>query len=358
MSTPTLLVMAGGTGGHVMPGLAVAQILREQSWRIVWLGNPEGMEAALVARHGIAFEPVSIKGLRGKGPLALLALPLKLLRAFAQSISALRRVRPSVVLGMGGYVAFPGGMMASLLGYPLVVHEQNSVAGLTNRVLAKLADRVLEAFPGTLTGAIWTGNPVRRDLGALPAPELRYRDREGPLRVLVVGGSLGARVLNEIVPQALALLGEAVRPRVMHQSGRSHGEALREAYRSRGIEAEVADFIEDMTAAYRDADLVICRAGAMTIAELAAAGVASVLVPLPHAVDDHQTSNARYLADRGAATLIAQTDLSAPALADLLRQASRPALMEQAVRARALARTEAAQAVAEICAGYAPEGAR
>ena len=358
MSTPTLLVMAGGTGGHVMPGLAVAQAMRERAWRVVWLGNPQGMEASLVPRHGIDLEPVTISGVRGKGLLALLALPVRLLRAFAQSIAALRRVRPSVVLGMGGYVAFPGGIMARVLGYPLVVHEQNSVAGLTNRLLAKVADRVLEAFPGSLPGATWTGNPVRRDIGSVAAPQTRYAGRAGPMRVLVVGGSLGARALNEVVPAALSLLDPAERPRVTHQSGRAHVAALHEAYQSRGLVAEVVDFIEDMARAYAEADLVICRAGAMTVAELAAVGVASLLVPFPHAVDDHQTVNARYLVDRGAATMIAQDDLDPTRLAEFLRGATRQALALQAVKARTLARAQAADDVADICAALAAGGAR
>lgn len=354
MSAPTLLVMAGGTAGHVMPGLAVAQVLRERSWQVVWLGNPDGMEASLVARHGITLEPVTISGLRGKGLLAACTLPLRLLRAFAQCISALRRVRPKVVLGMGGYVAFPGGMMAALLGYPLVVHEQNSVAGLTNRVLAKVADRVLEAFPGTLAGATCTGNPVRRDFQTLPEPIGRYASREGPLRVLVVGGSLGARALNECVPEALRLIDASSRPTVLHQSGRAHRDALIEAYRSRGLhDVEVIDFIDDMAAAYARADLVICRAGAMTVAELAAAGVASILVPFPHAVDDHQTGNARYLANQQAATLLPQGELSPRRLAELILQASRDGLTEQALRAHALGRSAAAVEVADICAALA-----
>jgi UDP-N-acetylglucosamine--N-acetylmuramyl-(pentapeptide) pyrophosphoryl-undecaprenol N-acetylglucosamine transferase len=336
-----------------MPGLAVAQVLRERNWRIVWLGNPQGMEASLVPRHGIALEPVTISGLRGKGLFAMLTLPLRLIRAFAQSMAALRRVRPSVVLGMGGYVAFPGGMMAALMGYRLVVHEQNSVAGLTNRLLAKVADRVLEAFPGTLPGAQWTGNPVRGDIGKASQPAARYAARQGPLKLLVVGGSLGAKALNEVVPEALSLIAPGLRPRVMHQSGRAHLEELRATYGRYGVDAEIVDFIEDMAFAYCDADLVICRAGAMTVAELAAVGVASILVPFPHAVDDHQTGNARYLADQGAATLIQQSELSAARLADFLGRCDREALAQQAIRARELARADAAETVAQVCAELA-----
>jgi len=357
MSTRTLLVMAGGTGGHVMPGLAVAQAMRERTWNVVWLGNPQGMEATLVPRHGITLEPVRIGGLRGKGLMNALAMPVRLVRACWQSLSALRRVKPAVVLGMGGYVAFPGGLMAALVGYPLVVHEQNSVAGLTNRLLARLADRVLEAFPGTLPGAVCTGNPVRPDLVRTDSPRVRYQTRSGPLRLLVVGGSLGAQALNQIVPQALAQIDPARRPVLIHQAGRAHAEALDARYRELGVTAQVPSFIDDMAAALAEADLVICRAGAMTVAELAAVGVASVLVPFPHAVDDHQTGNARFLAEQGAATLIAQTDLTPEGLARIIAEASRTALAEQAERARALARPHAAREVADICEALA-SGAR
>ena len=354
----TLLVMAGGTGGHVMPGLAVAETLRGCAWQVVWLGNPQGMEARLVPRHGIVLEGIQMVGVRGKGLMTALRLPFSLLRACWQSMKVLRRVRPSVVLGMGGYVAFPGGVMASLLGYPLVVHEQNSVAGLTNRVLARLADRVLEAFPKALPGAIWTGNPVRSDMLDTPLPQARYAARSGRLRVLVVGGSLGASALNKVLPEAIALLGADERPIVRHQSGAAHLDSLTGHYQRLGVEAEVLPFIDDMASAYTEADLVICRSGAMTVAELAAVGVASILVPLPHAVDDHQTGNARFLADQGAATLMAQSALDAPTLAGLLRAADRRTLTQQAVRARALARPDAAQAVADICQSLAQERGR
>ncbi|MFZ4759403.1 MAG: undecaprenyldiphospho-muramoylpentapeptide beta-N-acetylglucosaminyltransferase, partial [Burkholderiaceae bacterium] len=302
-STPiarTILIMAGGTGGHVFPGLAVAETMRARAWNVVWLGNPTGMEATLVPRHGIPMQWVRIGGLRGKGLMTKLMLPVNLLRAFWQSLSALRAVRPSVVLGMGGYVAFPGGMMAALTRIPLVVHEQNSVAGLTNRSLARVADRVLVAFPDAIAGAQWCGNPVRDDVAALPPPDVRYGARTGPLRVLVVGGSLGAQALNTTVPKALALLAAEARPQVVHQSGRSNLDALRTAYRDAGVDADAVEFIDDMAAAYAQADLVICRAGAMTVSEVAAAGIASLMVPFPYAVDDHQTTNARFLSARDA----------------------------------------------------------
>jgi UDP-N-acetylglucosamine--N-acetylmuramyl-(pentapeptide) pyrophosphoryl-undecaprenol N-acetylglucosamine transferase len=349
MSAPTLMVMAGGTGGHVFPGLAVADYVRERGWKVVWMGNPDGMEAKLVPARGYDMAWVRFAGLRGKGLLRALMLPLNLLRGFWQSLRELGRVRPQVVLGMGGYITFPGGMMAVLRGLPLVVHEQNSIAGLANRVLARVADRVLTGFPEALPGASWCGNPVRADIAQLPEPAQRYGPRSGPLDLLVVGGSLGAQVLNETVPKALAALPEDARPRVVHQAGAKNIEALRAAYEAAGVQAELLPFIEDMPARYARADLVICRAGALTVAELAAAGVASILVPYPHAVDDHQTSNARFLSEAGAALLLPQAELSPGRLAGLLRGLDRQALLEMAGKARALARPEATRMVAQAC---------
>jgi UDP-N-acetylglucosamine--N-acetylmuramyl-(pentapeptide) pyrophosphoryl-undecaprenol N-acetylglucosamine transferase len=278
-----------------------------------------------------------------------LLLPLRLLVAFWQSARAIFSHRPDVVLGMGGYISFPGGMMAALFGKPLVVHEQNAIPGLANKVLAGVADRVLCAFPGALKGATLTGNPVRPGIAAIAAPESRYAGRSGPLRVLVVGGSLGAKVFNDVVPRALALLG-GPRPLVTHQSGARHAESLRQAYSSAGVQAKTQAFIDDMAAAYAEADLVVCRAGATTVAEIAAAGVASVLVPYPHAVDDHQTANARFLADAGAAVLLPQSELSAERLAELLGGFDRVRLRDMARRARSLARPDATSAVAMACA--------
>jgi UDP-N-acetylglucosamine--N-acetylmuramyl-(pentapeptide) pyrophosphoryl-undecaprenol N-acetylglucosamine transferase len=351
--TRTLLVMAGGTGGHVFPGLAVADVMRRRAWQVVWVGNPGGMEATLVPRHGIAMRWVRFGGLRGKGLLTKALLPLNLLRAFWQSLRVLREVRPAVVLGMGGYVAFPPGMMAALTGTPLVVHEQNSIAGLTNRVLAKVADRVLVAFPGAIAGADWSGNPVRDEVAALAPPAQRYAGRDGPLRVLVVGGSLGAQALNSVVPRALAAMPPERRPRVVHQSGRGHLAALQAAYRDVGVDAEVIEFIDDMAAAYADADLVICRAGAMTVAEVAAAGVASLMVPFPHAVDDHQTTNAGFLCEHEAALRVRQSELTPQRLAETLAALDRPRLLAMAERARALARADAAERVADACEAIA-----
>jgi len=353
VSAKTIMVMAGGTGGHVFPGLAVADFLHERGWRVVWMGNPDGMEAKLVPTRGYEMAWVRFAALRGKGLSRKLLLPLNLLRAFWQAQRQLSRVRPNVVLGMGGYVTFPGGMMAALCGRPLVVHEQNSVAGLANRVLAGVADRVLGGFPGVLKKGEWTGNPVRAEIAALPRPAQRYAGRSGRLEVLVVGGSLGAQALNDAVPRALTLIPEAERPRVTHQSGAKQIDALRAAYAAAGVEAVLLPFIDDMAARYAAADLVICRAGALTVAELSAAGVASVLVPFPFAVDDHQTGNARFLSDAGAAILLPQTELAPERLAALLRELTREQLAAMADKARVLAKPEATRAVAEACMGVA-----
>jgi len=359
----TLMVMAGGTGGHVYPALAVADALRTRGWEVFWLGTKSGLEARVVPAAGIDMVWVSMGGVRGKGLLKKLLLPAMLLVAFWQSLRAILQRRPDVVLGMGGYTAFPGGMMASLLNRPLVIHEQNSVGGLTNRVLACLADRVLTAFPRVFTHAHdkpipcrhvateWVGNPVRSDIVALSAGERAARS--GPLRLLVVGGSLGATALNELVPKALALLAAGQRPHVVHQSGRQHLDALRANYAAAGVAAEVRDYIEDMAAEYRACDFAICRAGAMTVAELACAGVPAVLVPFPFAVDDHQTGNAEFLSEADAAWLMQQKDLSAEKLAALIGGLDRATLAVMSARARALAKPDATAHVAQICEGLA-----
>jgi len=364
----TLMVMAGGTGGHVYPALAVADVLIARGWDVFWLGTKNGLEARVVPQQNIRMVWVSMSGVRGNGVLRWVLMPFALLRAFAQSLAAIVRERPDAVLGMGGYTAFPGGMMASLLGRPLAIHEQNSVAGLTNRLLACLADRVLVAFPQAFGGprdkpipcrkvsGEWVGNPVRAEIAQLANESARYDGRSGPLRLLVVGGSLGAAALNDIVPRALALVPAAQRPHVVHQSGRQHLETLRANYAAAGVVAEVRDYIEDMAQAYRDCDFAICRAGAMTIAELACAGVPAVLVPYPHAVDDHQTGNARFLADAGAAWLMPQQALTAEKLAALIARIDRDLLAPMSAKARAQAKPDAAARVADICASLAGEG--
>ncbi len=344
----TLLVMAGGTGGHIMPGLAVADHLRALGWRVVWMGNPDGMEARLVPGHGYEMAWVRFSALRGKGLSRKLMLPLNLLRGFWQALQQLRQTRPDVVLGMGGFVSFPGGMMAALTLRPLVVHEQNSIAGLANKTLAKLADRILTGFPGVLKKGEWCGNPVRPEIAYLASPAQRFEGRSGPLHVLVLGGSLGAQALNTAMPQALALIPEAERPEVVHQSGEKHLELLKQAYAQAGVAGHLVPFIEDMAGAYAWADLVICRAGALTIAELAAAGVASILVPFPSAVDDHQTTNARFLSNAGAAILLPQSELTAEKLS-LIHSMPRQQLLQMAEKARALAKPDAAADVAKVC---------
>jgi UDP-N-acetylglucosamine--N-acetylmuramyl-(pentapeptide) pyrophosphoryl-undecaprenol N-acetylglucosamine transferase len=353
----TLLVMAGGTGGHIFPGIAVAEVLRAKGWRIVWMGNPDGMEARLVPARGYDTAWVRFGALRGKGLMRKLMLPVNLLAGFWQALRELRRIRPDVVLGMGGYITFPGGMMAALTGRPLVLHEQNSVAGLANRVLAGVADRVLSGFPRVLKKARWVGNPVREDIAAAAAPAERFAGREGPLRILVVGGSLGASVLNVTVPQALARIPAGERPLVTHQAGEKQIDALRAAYRDAGVDGELLPFIDDMAARYAAADLVICRAGALTVAELAAVGAASLLVPFPHAVDDHQTGNAQFLSEHGAAFLLPQGELNADKLAGILAGLTRERLLEMAGKARELAKPQAALDVAAECERLA-EGQR
>ncbi len=355
------MIMAGGTGGHVMPALAVADYLRNEGWKIVWLGTRNGMEATLVPQHGYEMAWINFSGLRGKGPLRAAIMPAQLLAAFFQSFRAIMTHRPHVVLGMGGYPAFPGGMMAALLARPLVVHEQNSIAGLTNRVLACLADKVLVAFPDAFKGkkdkplpcgkadTEWCGNPVRAGIASVAEPGIRLAGREERLRVLVVGGSLGAAALNEMVPQAMAMIPAAQRPQVVHQSGAKHIDALRANYQAAGVEADCRAFIDNMAEQYAWADIVICRSGALTVAELAAAGVASVLVPYPHAVDDHQTTNARFLSDNGAAILLQQTALTPEGLATLLQGLTREILLTMSIKARAMAKPDATQQVAATC---------
>jgi UDP-N-acetylglucosamine--N-acetylmuramyl-(pentapeptide) pyrophosphoryl-undecaprenol N-acetylglucosamine transferase len=349
----TILIMAGGTGGHVFPGLAVADEMRGRGWTVVWMGARGGLEARLVPERGYAVEWIRAAALRGKGIAATLMLPLNLLIGFWQSARAIFRVRPDVVLGMGGYVAFPGGMMASLFARPLAVHEQNAIAGLVNRVLASVADKAMVAFPDALKNAEWTGNPVRADIAALAAPAARYAQRSGPLRLLVVGGSLGAQALNEAVPKALALFSEDVRPSVLHQAGEKNLDSLRMNYSTSKVKGELVAFIDDMARRYAEADLVVCRAGAMTVSELAAGGIASVLVPFPHAVDDHQTANARFLAGQGAAVLLSQKDLTPEGLANLIRSLDRKALAAMAQKAKVLGKPDAARVVADRCTALA-----
>lgn len=345
----TALVMAGGTGGHIFPGLAVAEALRSMGWRVHWLGNQNSMEGKLVPPRGFAFESIDFSGVRGKGLWTLALLPLRLLKAFWQSIRVIRRVKPDVLIGLGGYITFPAGMMGVLLGKPLVLHEQNSVAGLANKVLARVADRVFTAFPDVIKQAQWVGNPLRPAFLQQEPPVARFAGRSGPLRLLVVGGSLGAKALNDTVPRALALIPPAQRPRVLHQSGAAQIDALRANYQAAGVQAELTPFIEDTAAAFAAADLILCRAGASTVTEIAAVGAAAIFVPFPAAVDDHQTVNARFLVEQGAGLLLPQPYMTPERLAKLLQSTDRATLLGWAQQARELAKTDATAQVVVAC---------
>ena len=354
MTSPCALIMAGGTGGHIFPGLAVAEALRDKGWRVHWLGgngspdNPS-MESQLVPPRGFAFETIDFSGVRGKGPMTLAVLPLRLLKAFWQSMQVLRRIKPQVVIGLGGYIAFPAGMMAVLMRKPLVLHEQNSVAGMVNKILALVAERVFTAFPDVLKNALWVGNPLRTAFMQQAAPDVRFADRTGPLRLLVVGGSLGARALNTIVPQALALIPVDQRPIVTHQSGIKQISELRDNYASANVDATLTPFIDDTAAAFADADLIICRAGASTVTEIAAVGAAALFVPFPSAVDDHQTGNARFLVSQGGGWQIAQSELTPRMLADMLQKAERSALLKIALEAKKMQKIQATACVVAAC---------
>jgi UDP-N-acetylglucosamine--N-acetylmuramyl-(pentapeptide) pyrophosphoryl-undecaprenol N-acetylglucosamine transferase len=370
MTTPqavkTALVMAGGTGGHIFPGLAVAEALRSAGWRVVWLGakgtaSQPSMEFQLVPPRGFEFEAIEFGGVRGKGAATLLKLPVKLLRACLQSLAVLRRVKPDVVLGLGGYISLPAGLVASLIGRPLVLHEQNSVAGMANKVLARQANKVYAAFPDAFASASkalakksrWIGNPLRAEFLNQPEPAIRFAHRRGPLRLLVLGGSLGAQALNEVVPKALALIPQAQRPLVCHQSGHKQIDRLIANYADAAVLAELTPFIEDTAVAFANADLVICRAGASTVTEIAAIGAAAVFVPFPAAVDDHQTSNAAFLVNQGGGWLVPQSDLTPERLARMLQKADRPTLLAAAQAARKMQKVGATDRMVAACEAMA-----
>ena len=346
---PCALIMAGGTGGHIFPGLAVAEALRDKGWRVHWLGSPGSMESRLVPPRGFALELIDFGGVRGKGFKTLLLLPLRLLRAFWQALGVVGRVQPDVLVGLGGYITFPGGMMGVLPGKPLVLHEQNSVAGMANKVLAGIADRVFSAFPNVFKQAEWVGNPLRAEFLRQPPPAERFAGRSGPLRLLVVGGSLGAKALNDTVPQALALMPAGQRPHVVHQSGDKQIDALRANYDAAGVQAELTPFIQDTASAFAEADLIVCRAGASTVTEIAAVGAAALFVPFPFAVDDHQTTNARFLVEAGGAWLVPQPAFTPASLADTLLTLTRGQLVDMANKAHALQKTGAVAAVVSAC---------
>lgn len=349
MNPKTFLLMAGGTGGHIFPALAVAETLRAQGHQVVWLGSRDSMEERIVPQHGIPLETVAMKGVRGNGWQRKLMLPFTLLRTVRAARAMMRKHKIDAAIGFGGFVTFPGGVAAKLCGIPLIIHEQNAVAGLSNKILAKHAAAVLSAFPQAFPdhpqGLV--GNPVRADITALPAPAERFATRSGKLHICVVGGSLGAQMLNDTVPAAVAQLPESARPRITHQAGRGKLSALQQAYAQAGVEAECVEFIDDMTALYRQADLLICRAGALTIAELTAAGVGALLVPYPHAVDDHQTANARFMVSAEAGLLLPQSQLNAAKLAEVLAGLDRSQCLRWAENARTLALPDSAAAVAQ-----------
>ncbi|NQW93011.1 MAG: undecaprenyldiphospho-muramoylpentapeptide beta-N-acetylglucosaminyltransferase [Polaromonas sp.] len=348
------LVMAGGTGGHIFPGLAVAEALRDKGWRVHWLGgkgspgNPS-MESQLIPPRGFEFETIDFSGVRGKGVATLAFLPLRLLKAFWQSIQVMLRVKPQVVIGLGGYIAFPAGMMAVLLGKPLVLHEQNSVAGMVNKILAQVADRVFTAFPNVLRNAEWVGNPLRIAFTQQLDPAKRFEGRAGPLRLLVVGGSLGAKALNTIVPQALALIPIGRRPIVTHQSGAKQIDELRANYEVAGVDAALTPFIDDTATAFALADLIICRAGASTVTEIAAVGAAALFIPFPSAVDDHQTTNARFLVEQGAGWQMAQSELTPQILANRLQKIERSELVNIGLQAKTMRKIEATAHIVAAC---------
>jgi UDP-N-acetylglucosamine--N-acetylmuramyl-(pentapeptide) pyrophosphoryl-undecaprenol N-acetylglucosamine transferase len=358
-----VLIMAGGTGGHVFPALAVAKVLRARGVAVVWMGVPGSMESRLVPAQGIPIEWVNVRGIRGKGALTWIVAPLRIANAVAQAMGVLRRVKPRSVLGAGGYVSGPGGIAAWLMRIPLFIHEQNAIAGMTNRWLAKLATQVLEAFPGSFGATVQAstiGNPVREDIAALAAPAQRFAEHaaqhsvgaQSRARLLVFGGSQGAQRLNVVLPQALALIEAAKRPQVLHQSGERGFEATQAAYRDSGVDAQVMPFIDDMAKTYAWADLAVCRAGAMTVAELQAAGLGAIFVPLPIATDDHQTQNAGVMVKVGAARIIQERDLTAERLSAIIAEliADRGTLLKMAEAARAARITDAAARLADLCA--------
>jgi UDP-N-acetylglucosamine--N-acetylmuramyl-(pentapeptide) pyrophosphoryl-undecaprenol N-acetylglucosamine transferase len=364
MSARTILIMAAGSGGHIFPGLAIARELQARGWSVHWMGTPTGMENRLVAQAGIPLTQVRMTGVRGKGLLAWAVLPLRVLRAFWQSTRAIFRIRPDVVLSMGGYVAFPGGMMAALYKVPLIVHEPGAIAGITNRVLAPVADRVVVGMEGAFARPVsqrwanalpkprrteWLGTPVREEIAAIAPPVERLGERTGRLRLLVVGGSLGAQTLNDLVLAALAALPAEGRPEVVHQSGEKLYDGLRAAYDKAGVAGEVLPFVNDMAARYAWCDVMICRSGAITVAEISAAGIAAILFPLPWFVADEQAANAAFLADRGAGIALKQLETTPAQLADVLRGLDRAKLADMASRARALGRPDATRRCADLC---------
>jgi len=364
MTHRTILIMAAGSGGHIFPGLAIAREMAARGWNVHWMGTPHGMENRLVKQAGYPISPVAMTGIRGKGLMAWVVLPVRILVGFWQALRVIRAVRPDVVLSMGGYVAFPGGMMAALVGRPLVVHEPGAVAGITNRVLAPVADRVVVGMEGAFERPVaqkwanvlpkpkrvdWIGTPVREDIAALPDPGQRYSGRTGALRLLVVGGSLGAQTMNDLVLAAVASMAAQERPDIVHQSGEKLFDGLRAAYGRAGVRGEVLPFVEDMAARYAWCDVLVCRSGAITVAEIGAAGIAAILFPLPWFVADEQAANAAFLADRDAGIALKQLETRPEDLARLLRGLDRARLLAMAARARGLGKPDATRRCADLC---------
>ena len=352
--TTRILIMAGGTGGHVFPALAVAEELKNCAVDVFWMGTEKGIEAKLVPAADIPISYIKVQGLRGNGVVGWLLAPFKLIKAVIEALNVIKTIKPDVVLGLGGFASGPGGVAAKLKAKPLAIHEQNAIPGLTNKLLAHFARKVMAGFPDSFsqkTQAEWVGNPVRATIEHIAAPQIRYQDRTGSLRLLVLGGSLGARALNTFIPQALALLDDKQCPQVKHQCGPKHIKDCQQAYEAAEIEAEIVPFIDDMAANYAWADLVICRAGALTVAELAAAGVAALLVPYPYAVDDHQTYNASALVNVGAALLIQEKELTAAILAEQIKRLDqdRQQLITMAVAARTQAKLGTAKVMSDVC---------
>jgi UDP-N-acetylglucosamine--N-acetylmuramyl-(pentapeptide) pyrophosphoryl-undecaprenol N-acetylglucosamine transferase len=350
MTAPTILIMAGGTGGHVFPALACARELMARGLRVEWLGSVRGIENELIPQAGIQLHRIPVAGLRGKNLLTLLLAPWHLVKALVAAYKVIDQIKPVCLLGMGGFAAGPGGFAAWLMRRPLIIHEQNAVAGTTNRLLARLSTRVLSAYPNVLPEAEVVGNPVRNDISQLPKPAQRFASRTDALRVLILGGSLGAAAINSVLPKTVASLAKKIRLQIRHQAGRQHAEAVQQNYQAENIVADVQPFIIDMAEAYAWADIVICRAGALTMAELSAAGVGAICIPYPHAIDDHQTENARCFTEKGAGVLLPQTELSVDSLAALLeKNSSRATLLAWAEAARSLAKRDATERVASIC---------
>ena len=357
-SSAHIMIMAGGTGGHVFPALEVARVFQSHGARVSWLGSPRGIEQRLVPAAGLPLFTLPIEGVRGRGPLGVLKAPGLITLAIWRALGVLRQSRPDLVIGFGGFASGPGGVAAYLMRTPVVIHEQNAVAGTANRLLARMAKKIFTAFPDVFSEAQVVGNPVRAEIASLPEPQQRFANRKGPLRLLVLGGSLGARFINELLPQTLARLPEAERPEVRHQTGKGHGESTAALYQQQGVKAEVDEFIDDMAQAYSWADFVICRAGALTVSELTQVGLGAILIPFPQAIDDHQTHNARLLTNAGAGQVIPQTDLNAERLAKLLTEDfnTRDKLLQMAQSGRALAMPDAAEHVVQDCLKMVGEG--